>query len=98
MGTRLLLWPVGAAGRLTHVGHAMDAPEGSRARGGVTTLDTLLSSVLERGEARGGAERERELVLSLIEDGGMSIARIAKVTSLTVEEVLDIARGADEPS
>ena len=68
-------------------------------------MDTLFSSVLEKGEARGialgeargRAERERELVLSLLEDG-MPVARVARVSKLTEEEVLDIARGGDTPS
>ena len=75
-----------------------DALEEARARGKeVTTMDALIDSLLEKGEANGIAKRERELVLRMIEKGGVDDAWIAEVSGLTVGEVSDIARDARRP-
>ena len=56
-------------------------------------MDALIDSLLEKGEAK----RERELVLRMIEKGGVDDAWIAEVSGLTVGEVSDIARDARRP-
>ena len=81
-------------GAMTGDSRYKDALEEARARGKeVTTMDALIDSLLEKGEAK----RERELVLRMIEKGGVDDAWIAEVSGLTVGEVSDIARDARRP-
>jgi hypothetical protein len=94
-------------GALTGDSRYKDALEEARARGReVTTMDALLDSVMEKGIAKGIAkgkeegkqEKGREMVLRMVEKGGVSVAWIAEVSGLTADEVLDIAKDARRPS
>ena len=59
----------------------------------VHSMDPFIDKLEARGKAEGKAEQKREIIISMLEEG-LDVAVVARISGLSEEQVLDIARGA----